>query len=115
MGRPAIEITDQLCKKAEGLASQGLTVAQIALTLGMGERTLYEKQAQYPQFSQAIDEGRAKGIAIVTNALFQRAQGGDTTAMKYYLNNRASEDWSERREIAVAATVKHEDRLQHLR
>ena len=94
--RPAIEITEEICQRAETLAAQGLTMEQIALTLGMGVRTAYEKKAAYPQFSQAIAEGQAKGIATITNALFTNAKAGDTQAQKYYLNNRDNANWKDR-------------------
>ena len=95
-GRPQIEITPELCKKAETLAAQGLTMEQIALTLGMGKTTLYDKKAEYSDFSNAIEEGRAKGIATISNALFQNAKSGDTVAQKYYLNNRDNANWKDR-------------------
>ena len=114
MARPSIEITEELCEKAKTLSAQGLTMEQIALTLGMGERTLYEKKAEFPQFSQAIEAGRAAGIASVTNALFRKATSGDVGAIKYYLNNR-SDEWSEKQEVDLKATHVHEDRLAHLR
>ena len=95
VGRPYIEITPEICKKAETLAAQGLTVDQIATVLGMGERTLYEKQTEYPQLSQSIKDGRQKGIATITNALFTKAKSGDNTAMIFYLKNRDPERWEE--------------------
>ena len=95
-GRPPFEINDTVCKKAEALAAQGLTMDQIAAVLGIGVRTVYEKQAEYPQFSQAITDGRAKGIATISNALFQNAKKGDTQAQKYYLNNRDKDNWKDR-------------------
>ena len=95
-GRPKIEITPELCQRAETLAAQGLTMEQIALTLGMGKTTLYDKQAKYPDFSNAIEEGKAKGIATISNALFQNAKGGDTQAQKYYLNNRDNQNWKDK-------------------
>ena len=90
-----VEITDEVCQKAESLAAQGLTMDQIASVLGMGERTLYEKQAKYPQISQAIKDGRSKGIATVSNALFTKAKAGDNTAMIFYLKNRDPDNWQE--------------------
>jgi len=60
-GRPAFEITEAVCKKAESLAAQGLTQYQIAAVLGMGERTFYEKIKQYPQFMQAVEEQKIYG------------------------------------------------------
>ena len=95
-GRPKIEITKELCKKAEGLAAQGLTMNQIASVLGMGERTLYEKVKEYSHFSQAISNGKSKGIAQITNALFKKAKEGDVAAQKYYLNNRDNSNWKDR-------------------
>lgn len=96
VGRPLIEITEEICKKAETLAAQGLTMPQIALSLGMGHSTLYEKKESYPEFSEAIETGRAKGIATITNALFSNAKKGDTQAQKYYLNNRDNANWKDR-------------------
>ena len=95
-GRPLIQITPEILLEAETLAAQGLTMAQIALALGMGHSTLYEKKESYPEFSDAIESGKAKGIATITNALFQNAKKGDTQAQKYYLNNRDKENWKDR-------------------
>ena len=97
MGRPAIEITEEICKKAESLAAQGMTMDQIALSLGMGERTLYEKKAEYPHFSQSIKEGQAKGIATITNSLFNKAKNGDNISSIFYLKNRAG--WADKTEV----------------
>ena len=88
-GRPKIKITQKICKKAEHLASQGLTMSQIADVLGIGESTLYEKQNEYPEFMESIKKGKAKGVAVITNALFEKAKEGDNTAMIFYLKNRA--------------------------
>ena len=98
MGRPLIEITNALCKKAEKLAGQGLTIDQISTYLGMGTATLYEKVNKYPEFSDAITRGRAKGIDKITNALFDKALDGDVQAQKYYLNNRDNKNWRDRHE-----------------
>tara|TARA_R110000822_G_scaffold203133_1_gene340050 strand:- start:732 stop:1124 length:393 start_codon:yes stop_codon:yes gene_type:complete len=94
-GRPKIEITPEVCQKAESLAAQGLTMDQIASVLGMGERTIYEKQAEYPHLAQSIKDGRSKGIATVSNALFTKAKAGDNTAMIFYLKNRDPDNWEE--------------------
>jgi len=103
MGRPAIEITPELCEKAESLAAQGLTMEQIALVLGMGVSTLYEKKAEYTEFLEAIKDGQAKGVAIVTNALFVSAKGGNLGAQCFYLKNRAG--WKDRQEIEHSGDI----------
>lgn len=105
MGRPLIEITPELCEKAEKLAAQGLTMDQIALTLNMGRATLYEKVNKYTEFSDAIMEGRGKGLATITNALFKKAKDGDVQAQKYYLNNRDNSNWKDRHDYNISAKV----------
>src|SRR5919106_1013113 len=79
--------------KVEELASQGLTNAQIAACLGICEDTLYTKQRQLTEFSEAIKKGRARGIQKVSNALFEAAINGNVTAMIFYLKSRAG--WAE--------------------
>ena len=87
MGRPAFEISDNVIKKVEGLAAQGLTKEQIARSLGICYDTLNEKTKDYPEFSDAIKRGKAKGIATVSNALFNKAKGGDNVSMIFFLKN----------------------------
>ena len=97
MGRPLIKIDKDMCEKAESLSAQGLTSEQIAHVLGMGESTLYEKQVKYPEFSDAIKSGRAKGIATITNALFVSGKSGNLGAQIFYLKNRAG--WADKVDV----------------
>ena len=99
-GRPPIPITDDVCEKAKGLATRGLTMEQIATVLKMGESTLYEKMAMFPEFSEAISIGRVEGLATVSNALFKKAESGDFQSVRYYLSTRDRQNWAE--------TTKHE-------
>ena len=89
MGRPKIEITEELCKKAEALSAQGLTMEQIASVLGMSASSLYEKQKEYLELLESIKRGKDKGIATITNALFNSAKEGNLGAQIFYLKNRA--------------------------
>jgi hypothetical protein len=84
-----------VCQEAREMASNGLTVAQIADCLGMSESTLYGKQNEYTEFVGAIKRGRAEGIHKVSNALFEKATQGNVTAMIYYLKVRDRENWGE--------------------
>lgn len=103
-GRPALEITEEMTKKAEMLSAQGLTMQQLADALGIGLSTIYEKQEDYPEFIEAIKSGRAKGIATITNALFQKAKDGDNVSMIFYLKNRAG--WKDKLETEHTGNVK---------
>ena len=90
IGRPKFQITEAICAKAEHLASKGLTVDQIAAVFGVSDATIYERQIENPDFSDALKRGRASGIVDVTNALYEKATvDKDNTAMIFWLKNRA--------------------------
>lgn len=96
MARPPLEITPKMLSYTEKLASQGLTLEQIAASLGIHVGTLYKKKRQLNEFNEAIKSGKAKGIATITNVLFEKAKKGDNTAMIFYLKNRDQANWGER-------------------
>lgn len=96
VGRPPFEITEDVIKKVESLASQGLTKEQIARVLGIAYTTLNEKSKQFSEFSEAIKSGQAKGVATITNALFKSAKSGQVTSMIFWLKNRAPDEWKDR-------------------
>lgn len=83
--------------KVEQLAAQGLTVRQIAHCCDVGRSTLHRKMKENGDIRDAIKRGRSKGIGVVTNALFQNAKGGNTTAQIFYLKNRQPDKWRDRR------------------
>jgi transcriptional regulator with XRE-family HTH domain len=89
VGRPKFVVTKEMCDKAEAYAAQGLTQEQIAMALGIGLSTLYEKQNEFIEFAEAIKRGKGKGIQTITNRLYEKALEGDNTAMIFYLKNRA--------------------------
>ena len=95
-GTTRFEVTDEIIAKVQALASQGLTMPQIGDVLGVHERTIYRAKANNSQFSQAIKEGQAKGVATITNALFKSAKSGQVTSMIFWLKNRASDEWKDR-------------------
>lgn len=100
-GRPQkLQVDAKFLATVERLASRGLTLEQIAQSVGIATCTLYEYKLKYPELSERHKKGQAKGIEEVTNALFNKGVNeGDTTAMIFYLKNRAPEDWKDRKEI----------------
>jgi hypothetical protein len=106
VGRPRFEITPEVCEKVENLSAQGLTVEQISLVLGINKSTMFDKQNEYSDFSDALKRGRGKGIANVTNALYQKATvDKDNTAIIFYLKNRAG--WVDKQEIQSTVEQRH--------
>ena len=108
VGRPRFEVTPEVCEQVENLAAQGLTVDQIALVLGVSHWTIYERQNEFPEFSDALKKGRAKGLEKVTNKLFENATvKGDNLAIFYYLNNRDRSNWANRNEVTATVEQQH--------
>ena len=73
IGRPKFVVTKDMCERAEAYASQGLTSEQIALALGIGQSTLYDKQNEFKEFAEAIKRGKYKAVQSVANKVFQNA------------------------------------------
>lgn len=88
-------------EKVEELASKGLTQSQIAEYFGVSPSTISAHKKD-SDFARALAKGKAHGIAKVANALFDKATGGDTTAMIFYLRARAG--WVEPQRIKQEIT-----------
>lgn len=104
MGNSVKEITPEIIKQAEKLAARGLTMEQIAHSVGMGTSTLYDKAVKNLELAEAIKKGRARGIATVANSLYEAAKNGNTTAQIFYLKCRAQwreEDPSEKQDDGI--------------
>ena len=99
MAQPKITIDP---KRVEALASRGLSLEQIAVSLGFNVRTLLRHKKQESELSEAIKRGREKGIATVANKLFESAMAGNTAAMIFFLKARGG--WSEKIDISSTVT-----------
>ena len=91
---------DQLnLEKVEVIASMGLTDEQIAVILEISPRTLnYWKK--HPGFLQSLKRGKLKADFQITQSLYAKAKGGDTTAMIFWLKNRQPELWRDKHDIS---------------
>lgn len=109
----------------EGWARDGLTNEQIAKNIGINKDTLYEWKNKYSDFNDALKKGKEVADRMVENALFKRAIGysykettkeiskvtgklvvtkevtkevvPDTTAQIFWLKNRKTAEWRDRR------------------
>ena len=84
-------------KKVEALASRGLTSHEVARCLGISPSTYFNRQKESKDFTQAIKDGKAKGIQTISNALFDSAKSGNTTAQIFFLKAQAG--WKDRVDI----------------
>ena len=93
-GRPGFEPTETERKQVEALSGFGLPLDQIAVLVrkGISVDTLNK------YFAEELVSGKAKANSQVGRTLFQKATGGDTTAMIWWTKTQMK--WSE--------TQKHE-------
>lgn len=104
LGRPAFEITEEVCERVKSLASQGLTLVQMASSLGIHRDTLNEKKKDFSDFSDAIAQGRALSIEVATSSLFDLVKEKDLPSIKYFLNNIDPTNWKDRQ--TTESTIK---------
>ncbi len=62
-------------ERVQALAAGGLTKYEIADACGIAIDTLMEYQKRYPEFSAAIERGRAREVADVVSAMHKSALG----------------------------------------
>lgn len=112
----------------EGWARDGLTEAQIAQKMHIGERTLTDWKTRFPAILAALKKGKEVVDIEVENALLKRALGyeytevmdeespdggrkhretvkfipPDVTAQIFWLKNRKPEVWREKQVVEVS-------------
>ena len=93
-GRPAFVPTEAERKQVEAMSGYGLPQDHIAVLIrdGISVDTLTE------HFANELKKGKAKANSQIGKTLFQKAMGGDTTAMIWW--SKTQMKWSE--------TQKHE-------
>lgn len=62
-------------KFVEALAARGLTVREIALSLGISPRTFYYKQRQHSEILEAVRSGRAQVVLMAANVVWDIMHG----------------------------------------
>ena len=94
-GRPAFEPTDVDKKQVEAMAGYGVPFEQIAVLIHGGGISLDTLRTY---FASELIRGKAKANAQIGKGMFQKAIGGDTTAMI----------WWSKTQMRWAETQKHE-------
>ena len=80
-GRPT-DYSPKFPEWVRALARRGLSEKEIAKEIGIARSTLKEWEKEYPDFSDALQEGKSHADSLVENALFRRAVGFETEEKK---------------------------------
>lgn len=93
-------VTEEALLRVKGLSMRGLSQEQIAEAIGVPVRTFkrwISPKNETPEgimLRNAVATGLDVAVAVVENALYTKARKGDLGAICYFLNNRASDRWS---------------------
>ena len=94
-GPKAREISKELLGRVEQLATRGLSQKQVCHALGFSETWWHAKKQEFSELGEFYKKGQAKGLAEVSNALYEQALSGSTGAACFYLKNRDPDRWSD--------------------
>jgi len=126
MARPT-KYKEEYPKQAYKLCLIGATDIQLADFFGVNPDTIYEWKKVHEEFSESLKDGKSVADGEVAKSLYHRAKGyshkavhisnyqgeitqtdiikeypPDTTACIFWLKNRQSEMWRDKREYAVS-------------
>ena len=88
-------LTKDLLEQIEFQASRGFSQQQICHALGISETWWYDAKQKIAEISESFKRGKAKGLAEVSNAIYEQALNGSTGAACFYLKNRDPDRWSD--------------------
>ena len=92
-------ITEEFLAKVEHLAARGLSQQQVCHALGFSETWWYDAKQKNSDISDSFKKGQAKGLAEVSNAIYEQALAGSVGASCFYLKNRDPDRWSDVRSV----------------
>jgi IS30 family transposase len=85
MARPR-QVLDEA--RAEQLAQEGNTDAEIARQLGVSPKTIQRRKQDSDRFDLALKRGREAAHSVVSNALYRQAKKGNVAAIVWYEKTR---------------------------
>ena len=98
-GPKAREISKELLGRVEQLATRGLSQKQVCDVLGFSETWWHAKKQEISELGEFYKKGQAKGLAEVSNALYEQALSGSTGAACFFLKNRDPDRWSDLKSV----------------
>ena len=88
-------VSEKLLEEIEHHVSRGLSQQQVCHALGLSETWWYDAKQKNSEISDSFKRGQAKGLAEVSNAIYEQALNGSTGAACFFLKNRDPDRWSD--------------------
>jgi len=96
-GRPT-DYKKEYAAQATGLCRLGYIDKDLGNYFGVSEQTINAWKKKFPDFLEAIKEGKDDSDRMVVDSLFRKAIDGDTTAMIFWLKNRQKRNWRDKQD-----------------
>jgi DNA-binding CsgD family transcriptional regulator len=97
--RPSHAPTEADRTKVYAWTAYGLDQDQICLVLGIAKKTLQK------HYRKELDRAAILAQVQIVQSLYNRAKAGDVNAIKFYLQNRAPGQWSEKLTVVDGGTT----------
>lgn len=91
----------QIMKVALKTLKTGATRIVACQAAGISHGTLWNWCVADPRFSRMVDKALLARVKHVEDALYKSAVQGSVQAQKYFLNNRARDQWQEAPDIVI--------------
>ena len=98
-------LTRELLDQIERHASRGLSQLQVCHALGFSETWWYDAKQKNSEISDSFKRGQAKGLAEVSNAIYEQALNGSTGAACFFLKNREPDRWSDVKSVNAVQII----------
>jgi sirohydrochlorin ferrochelatase len=99
--RPKIQID---LNRVEELAAQGLSQAEICVSLNISEDTLGRRKKDSADFAEALRRGKTKAATVVSSKLFEMAAAGNVAAIRWWETTRMGLSDRMKSEVSVQQT-----------
>jgi len=83
-----------------GALMAGADMAIASRLVGVSREALRKHALANPATAKRMEEAKSFADDRIQKSLFNKALGGDTTAMIFWLKNRRPVEWRDRRELA---------------
>jgi hypothetical protein len=109
-GRPS-KYKPEYCEQAYKFCLLGCTDVELSDFFGITERTLNRWKHDHSEFCQSLKDGKENADNEVAQSLYNKAVGGDTTAMIFWLKNRRKAQWRDKQEHEHSGKIEHEHEI----
>lgn len=97
-GRPSL-FREDIIQQAEVLGGFGLTEQSMAKVWGVSAEALRRWKRKRPELVASIEKGKGKANLTISQKLYSKAKEGNMVAIIFWLTNRNSDIWRDRRAL----------------